>query len=217
MSAPMPDATAPSPHAQPAVSLHRCPVKGCRTILVEDPCERQASEAAPSPDLAEADRLVSAVHDAIYAEPFDQKAASDAVWRVHDVLRAAPSLLQERDRLALDRHEEPATEAGQQLLADFRDEEGDWLAPWQVRGMILAIEREAQFARPDARPIHVIDEEHRRIERESRSPAPLDVERLARAMAVNGISDGDGLPLFDVVERIVVEYACPAVDPEEPS
>jgi hypothetical protein len=38
---------------------------------------------------------------------------------------------------------EPRTEAGQQLLADFRDEEGDYLAPWQVRGMILAIEHEA--------------------------------------------------------------------------
>lgn len=39
---------------------------------------------------------------------------------------------------------EPTTEAGQQLLADFRDEDGEWLAPWRVRGMILAIEAEAR-------------------------------------------------------------------------
>jgi hypothetical protein len=44
---------------------------------------------------------------------------------------------------------EPRTEAGQQLLADVRDEEGDYLAPWQVRGMILAIEREAGSASPE--------------------------------------------------------------------
>lgn len=42
----------------------------------------------------------------------------------------------------------------------------------------------------------------------SAGAAPLDVERLAEAMAVNGISDGDGDPLFDVAERIAAEYAC---------
>lgn len=40
------------------------------------------------PACARADVLVSKVHDAIYAEVFDQKAASDAVWAVHEVLRA---------------------------------------------------------------------------------------------------------------------------------
>ena len=51
---------------------------------------------------------------------------------------AAPSLHEEQ------RWTEPCTEAGQQLLADFRDEDGEWLAPWRVRGMILAIEAEAR-------------------------------------------------------------------------
>lgn len=39
------------------------------------------------------------------------------------------------------------------------------------------------------------------------APPPLNAQRLAEAMAVNGISDGDGLPLFDVAERVAAEYA----------
>lgn len=38
-------------------------------------------------------------------------------------------------------------------------------------------------------------------------PPRVDARRLAEAMAVNGISDGDGLPLFDVAERIAADYA----------
>ena|SRR5689334_10577352 len=37
--------------------------------------------------LAEADRAASEAHDAIYAEPFNKKAASDAIWKVHNWLR----------------------------------------------------------------------------------------------------------------------------------
>lgn len=35
----------------------------------------------------EADVAASEAHDAIYAEPFDQKVASDAIWKVHNALR----------------------------------------------------------------------------------------------------------------------------------
>lgn len=50
----------------------------------------QAIEEEAAAGLAlELDRLVSIVHDAIYAEPFDQKAASDAVWSVHEVARSS--------------------------------------------------------------------------------------------------------------------------------
>jgi hypothetical protein len=37
--------------------------------------------------LVEADRAASKAHDAIYAEPFDKQAASDAIWEVHNWLR----------------------------------------------------------------------------------------------------------------------------------
>ena len=39
--------------------------------------------------LRDADRLTSAVHDAIYAQPFDRQRANDAIWLVHAVLRGA--------------------------------------------------------------------------------------------------------------------------------
>jgi transcriptional regulator with XRE-family HTH domain len=42
--------------------------------------------------LEQADRLASTAHDAIYAEPFDRQAASDAIWQVHSVLRGALGL-----------------------------------------------------------------------------------------------------------------------------
>lgn len=35
----------------------------------------------------EADQAASEAHDAIYAEPFDQKSASDAIWKIHNALR----------------------------------------------------------------------------------------------------------------------------------
>lgn len=37
--------------------------------------------------IAEADKAASKAHDAIYAEPFDKRAASDAIWEVHNWLR----------------------------------------------------------------------------------------------------------------------------------
>jgi hypothetical protein len=37
--------------------------------------------------LYEAEEAASVAHDAIYAEPFDQKAASDAIWVIHNALR----------------------------------------------------------------------------------------------------------------------------------
>lgn len=37
--------------------------------------------------LREADLSASKAHDAIYAEPFDQEAASAAIWGVHNHLR----------------------------------------------------------------------------------------------------------------------------------
>ena len=39
--------------------------------------------------ISEADLKVSAVHDHIYAEPFDREAANRAIWQLHDLLRAA--------------------------------------------------------------------------------------------------------------------------------
>jgi hypothetical protein len=56
-------------------------------IVLPEPVEQEAA-ALDVVLIQQADALVSAVHDAIYAEPFDRQKASDAVWKVHELLRA---------------------------------------------------------------------------------------------------------------------------------
>jgi hypothetical protein len=41
-----------------------------------------------------ADKCASAAHDAIYADPFDKQAASEAIWRIHDELRPLIAVLE---------------------------------------------------------------------------------------------------------------------------
>lgn len=38
--------------------------------------------------LLAADKQASVIHDFVYAKPFDVKAASDAIWVLHGILRA---------------------------------------------------------------------------------------------------------------------------------
>jgi hypothetical protein len=49
--------------------------------------EAQAELERVTAALRDADTAASEAHNAIYAEPFDQKAASDAIWRIHNLLR----------------------------------------------------------------------------------------------------------------------------------
>ncbi len=53
----------------------------------------------------EADQAASECHDAIYAEPFDKQAASDAIWRVHNALR--PFIQRDVDGINESAPEEP--------------------------------------------------------------------------------------------------------------
>lgn len=45
----------------------------------------------------QADKLASEIHDAIYAEPFDRQVASDAVWKLHELLRSNPQAEMRKD------------------------------------------------------------------------------------------------------------------------
>lgn len=61
--------------------------RGGRRLLVEiTPAERdalvEAVEALPAIDQA-----ASWAHDAIFAEPFDQQKANDAIWKIHNLAR----------------------------------------------------------------------------------------------------------------------------------
>jgi hypothetical protein len=55
---------------------------------ITEPRVRSVSPDAPTV-IQQADAQASAVHDAIYAEPFDKQKASDEVWKLHEILRGA--------------------------------------------------------------------------------------------------------------------------------
>ncbi len=56
-------------------------------VLVERLQAAEAANGAFTGSVVEADKAASKAHDAIYAEPFDKQAASDAIWEIHNWLR----------------------------------------------------------------------------------------------------------------------------------
>jgi hypothetical protein len=58
-----------------------------RDVAIQERDRLDKAARAIETAVTAADRATSKAHDAIYAEPFDRQAASDAIWEVHNWLR----------------------------------------------------------------------------------------------------------------------------------